>query len=194
MVPAKSEEVVVHGGDGYGPTDSKGRQVLKPVFRQETKLSPVLIAGILGAIVMVIVVALAIRFQGYEPGEFPLAVLVGGAIVLGPGLALGGYTFLRDQETEPYTGSEFWIRGGVCGVLYAATWAMMYLIPMAGFDYTVATSTVTLGLMAAIGGGVALASYEMEYLMGIVHFGLFLIVCLALRWIIGLSVVPVEIG
>ena len=46
QIPDKAEEVVVHAPENFGPADSQGRSVLKPIFRQERSVSTVQIFGI----------------------------------------------------------------------------------------------------------------------------------------------------
>jgi hypothetical protein len=116
QVPAKGEEIVVHAPEGFGPKDTKGRAVLKPIARKETKVSPRLTAIILGAIVVVLGVAWMFRSP---TGDVPTLLLVFGALALAPPLAWAGYTFLRDDELEPFRGRELWLRVGICSAVYA---------------------------------------------------------------------------
>jgi hypothetical protein len=80
-VPEKSEEVVLHAPEGFGPKDTKGRAVLKPIARKETKVSPLLTAIIL--VTGVVVLAVAWMFRSPK-GDVPLLLLVVGALALAP--------------------------------------------------------------------------------------------------------------
>ncbi len=86
QVPEKGEEVVVHAPEEFGPKDAKGRAVLKPIARKETKVSPRLTAVILVTIVAVL--AVAWMFRSPE-GDVPTWLLVLGAIALAPPLLWG---------------------------------------------------------------------------------------------------------
>ncbi len=52
-IPLKSEEVVVHAPEEFGPKGDSGEAVLKPIARQETRLTAPMIAGIVGGILLV---------------------------------------------------------------------------------------------------------------------------------------------
>jgi len=80
-VPAKAEQVVVHAPEGFGPKDTKGRAVLKPIARKETKVSPRLTAIVAGAIVTVLVATWMFRSP---TGDVPTLLLVFGALILAP--------------------------------------------------------------------------------------------------------------
>lgn len=190
-IPDKSEEVVVHGPDNFGPKDSQGRAVLKPIFREETKVTPVGIAAFVGSIVVAIVAALAIRFVNPNP---PLVLLMIAAAVLAPPLSWAGYAFLRNQDLDSYHGMELWGRVGITSLLFFGLWG---LFPIVAYAMSTDTYTMTIaaagviGMMIA-GGAIAMVAYDHDYLMGLVHFGLYLIICLVLRAIAGLSFLPMD--
>lgn len=191
-IPAAGDDVKVHAPEGFGPKDSQGRQVLKPIFREETKISSVQLVGIIGSIVVVLVVAMVIRMQAYPVADFPVFLLIGGAVLLGPALAYAAYTFMRDQETEPFRGQELMIRVAICGLLYAATWGVYFLIGLADVEISMTASIVGIVIMIGLGGGIAFVSFDMDYLMGTMHYGLFLIACIVLRCIVGLGPIPLD--
>ena len=49
----------------------------------------------------------------HAPPDVSPIVLGIGAVLLAPPLVLAGYSFLRDDELEPYSGRALWIRAGV---------------------------------------------------------------------------------
>ncbi|MEX2026079.1 MAG: hypothetical protein WEH44_02245, partial [Pirellulaceae bacterium] len=121
-VPDKSQEVKIHEPETFGPKGATGRAVLKPIFREETKWSPVAAGAIGGLVVVCFILAFVIgrvsqvekidaRGQpaGYEVGGGLVYVsLVLGSLALAGGLSFGGYTLVRDSELEPYRGQELW--------------------------------------------------------------------------------------
>src|SRR5690606_37510345 len=121
QIPKTSAEVVVHAPEGFGPKDSKGRAVLKPIFRQETTFNPGIGVAIGGAALVVLLIAVYLRSFG---GDVPMWFLGLGAAVLGPPLAMGGYTFLRDDELEPHRGNSLLLRSLICGLVYALLWGV----------------------------------------------------------------------
>ena len=120
-VPDKSDEVVIHAPESFGPTDSSGKAVLKPIEREEVKTTPVAIVLIVGSIITSIIVALLLRAI-YPDGSAPWALLAVGSLLLAPPLALAGYWFLRNENLEPHRGGSLAIRVMICAVLYAALW------------------------------------------------------------------------
>ena len=62
-----------------------------------------------------------------DQGPHP-AVLVVGAVLLGPLIALTGYTFLRNDDLEPYRGQELILRVLACGAAYAFLWGVYWWI------------------------------------------------------------------
>lgn len=87
QIPDKAEEVVVHAPENFGPADSQGRSVLKPIFRQERSVSTVQIFGIGLFVVLGIAIAAVLRFSIPDPANFPLPILVVGAVLLAPPLS-----------------------------------------------------------------------------------------------------------
>src|SRR5262245_27972112 len=124
-VPDKAQEVVIHAPEVAGPKDSTGQAVSKPLTRKEVLLSAPVIGGIVGAIVLVLLVALVLRIS-FPGGKIPQLVTVLGAFLLAPPLAYAGYTFLRDDELEPYRGMELILHLIAPSVVYPGLWALYW--------------------------------------------------------------------
>ena len=190
-VPTKSEEVVIHAPDQFGPKDAEGRAVLKPIEREETKITPVGIVAIVGSVVLVLVVAFLLgRMNRTDEGvQIPPMILGLGAVILAPPLVLAGYSFLRDDELEPYRGFPLAIRVGICAVVYALLWG--------GYEYV---STMLLGdkspeiwqlvfaipAMVGLGGVASLASLDLDYGNACMHCGVYVLAGVLLRLLMGL--------
>src|SRR4051794_24230432 len=80
-IPEKKDEVVIHAPEVSGPKDSMGQAVLKPIARKEVRLQTPQIVAIVGAVVMVLIVALLLRFQ-FKNGAIPPAITIVGSVVL----------------------------------------------------------------------------------------------------------------
>src|SRR5262245_50926663 len=104
-IPDKSQEVVIHAPEATGPKTATGQPVFKPIARTEVKLQTPQIVAIVGSILLVLILAFVLRMQ-FPGGKVPQLVTILGSILLGPALAFAGYTFLRDDELEPYRGKE----------------------------------------------------------------------------------------
>ncbi len=186
-VPEKGEEVVLHAPEGFGPKDTKGRAVLKPIARKETKVSPLLTAIILVASVVVLAVAWMFRSP---TGDVPVLLLVVGALALAPPLAWAGYTFLRDDELEPFRGKELWLRVVICSAVYASLWGLIALIAgyvLGGDQLEVIHMVFIAPVMIGIGAFAAFASLDFEFGVAAIHCSLYLLVTVVLRLILGLS-------
>ncbi len=115
VVPDKSQEVVIHAPETEGPKDSKGVSVLKPIKREELKVTGLQI-GIAVAIALVSIgVALGVRFATDSP---PVLVLALGAAALAFPLSWVGYRFLRDDELGGYMGNELYVRVAACAGVF----------------------------------------------------------------------------
>ena len=188
QVPAKGEEVVVHAPEGFGPEDSTGQATLKPIERKDTKVSPLLTAVIIIGIIVALVVAFL--FRPPEGKDAPIALLVMGAIALAPFLVWGGYAFLRDAELDAFRGKELLIRVAICSAVYAALWGLMTLVTgylLEGEPLQAIHMVFIAPVMAGIGAFGAFASFDFEFGTAGIHYGLYLLVTVALRLIMGLA-------
>jgi hypothetical protein len=180
------DEVVVHAPDAYGPKDSEGKSVLRPLARDETKFSWVFAIGISVAVITAFIIAAVLR--GME--EAPLGLIVVAAVVLGPALSLGGYSFLRNDELEPYRGKSLLIRAVICGLVYAILWGVYgWAVKDYLFDGQVELFQLVIVVtpMFVIGSFTAVASFEIEFGNGALHYGLYLLVTVLLRLTAGLG-------
>lgn len=184
-IPEKGPEVVIHAPETEGPKDAQGRPVLRPIFRQETKLTPVLIGTIVGLAVAALIGAVALRVI-YPTHDIPRVILALGAIVMAPPLVLGGYSFLRDQELEPHRGTAMMIRVAICSAVYVLLWGLYDWIPdQLELEIEPLHLTFLLPIMVAIGGFAAFASLDLDFGSGAMHYGLYLLVTLLLCFIAG---------
>lgn len=187
QVPEKIEEVVIHAPEGFGPKDAAGRAVLKQIARKETKVSPLLTAVILVAILIVLAVAWMFRSP---KGDVPMLLLVVGAVALAPPLAWAGYTFLRDDELEPYSGKELGLRVLACSAVYALLWGLVALVTgyvLGGDRVEVIHMVFIAPVMIGIGSFGAYVSLDLEFGTAAVHCSLYLLVTVTLRLILGLD-------
>jgi hypothetical protein len=186
-VPKKGDEVVIHAPDNLGPKDMSGRPVLKPIEREEVALTPVTIVGVVGAVLGTLIVALILRAT-HKNSEVPQIVLALGAVVLAPPLVLAGYSFLRNDELEPYRGWALVIRALICATVYAILWGGYALLKSALFHGQPPEmfQMVFIGPVAlAVGAFAAHASLDLDFGTGVLHYGFYLLVTVLLRWLLG---------
>ena len=187
-IPSAEEQVVIHAPDDGGPKDAKGRSVLKTKKAKDAKFSVPVAAGV-GVVSLVVVVTAF--FAPASP-----VLLSAGAVVLGPILAWAGYGFLRDSELEPYSGNALLIRSLACGVGFAAVWGIYSLLAyqLAGEwpipPLEIYQMLIAAGVAVGIGTFGSYVSLDLDPALGGVHCGLYLLVTIVLRLIMGLSALP----
>lgn len=194
-IPTKEDEVVIHTPESYGPTDSSGKAILKPIEREEVEASPVWIVGVVGGVIVSIIAAVMLRFlypQKPETGSVEPAalwwLLAGGATLMGPALAWAGYWFLRNDELEPYRGGELAIRVSACGLLHALLWGVYALVKAKVFPNAPPEMFhfALLGPAFLAGGGVvSLVSLDLDFINGVIHYAFYLLVTVVFCFIIG---------
>jgi cation transport ATPase len=179
VIPALEDEVVVHAPDAAGPKDSKGQSVLKPILREETTFSIKIAVGVGVAAIVVLVFAWMLRNASDETKGIVGALSV---ILLAPPLVWGGYTFLRNSDLEPYRGQELLIRVAACAAAYAFLWGVYawiaWVLEIDNFELW-QVMAIAVGAVLA-GGFAAFASLDLDYLVGLVHYGLYLVVTVLL--------------
>lgn len=194
QIPAKTDEVVIHAPEAAGPKDSKGRAVLKPIARKETKVTPLRLVIVIGLIGLAVGVAAMMRFSIENKFDFPMWILIVGAIAVAPASVIGAYTFLRDQELDAMRGNELWTRVAVCSAIYIGLWGVMLIVPFAANiepgDSMQVPNGVSMGIMIALGAFAAMLVMEFDYIIGLLHYGMYLAICLLLRWIAGVGALP----
>lgn len=187
-IPEKSEEVVIHAPKDDIPKDSKGKSIIAPIRREEVKLGlPVILAASLGT-VAALGVALGLRLSQTPPAA---ALVVLGALFLAVPLVVAGYWFLQTDDLQGYKGKELWVRAGICGLVFALTWAVYVFVPVIiGSHATVAETTpiemlVLVAVMIGLGTVAAVLALEMEVAQGVMLFMLYFIVSFFLAWLAG---------
>jgi len=193
-VPDKSEEVVIHAPDDGAPKDRTGQSVLKPILRQETDVTRRGLIITAAVILSAIVIAITMRMSG----GVPLWLQWLATVILAPPLVLYGYQFVRDQELAPYVGPELKLRVLVLSAIFASLWLVYAFVPTyvmdldhaAEMSYTV--FGITFAVMVILGALASVATFELEFVNGLAHAGLYLIVILLLAVISGVVLMGVE--
>ncbi len=190
-IPTKDQEVKVHEPEMSGPKNLVGESVLKPIVRSETKLTGVHMTLIGGLLFAFLVCALVMRFMFSSVADFPGFLLWFSAFAIGPPICFAAYTFLRDPELGAFDGKEIWYRVLVTAVFYALLWLAMPLGKYAFSDnYEMGSWVFALVIMLGAGGAVGMLAFDFDYLMGLVHYGLYLGMCFLGRFLAGIGVLP----
>lgn len=186
-VPAASEQVVIHAPDQFGPKDSSGRSVLKPIFREETAVSlPVVIATVV-TVVLVLAAAFWIRSAYKDPSTTPILMMALGAVALAPPVIWSGYAFLRDAELAPHRGMSLLVRVLICSAIYAALWGGHMAIKSSLFEGKPLQSYDLLYVVPPLvvaGGFTSFVSLELSFGIGVLHYSFYLLVTVLLRLLV----------
>ncbi len=189
-IPEKTKEVKVHEPESFGPKGKAGHGVLKPVFRQEASVSSVQITLIIAGILGYLIIALVLRWMVEDKVAFPDWLEFALGLLLSLPLTFAGYTFLRNSELQPLRGRELWIRLGICAGIYGLLWLTMPVTAFTFAEYGTASWVSGFVVMIVVGAAVSSMVLELDFLNGIVHYGLYLLACVLGRWIAGLGALP----
>ncbi len=193
-IPKPEDEVVIHEAEHEaGAVGVGGRHALKTYRKQDTKFRPIMFAAVIGSVLALMLVALALR--GME--EKPTALLAVAAILLGPPAAWAGYTFLRDDELQGYSGTSLLVRATACGLVYALLWGVYMFLGNQLWGLGATTDSLEMWQMVVLGVGVlgigtgaAYVSLDLDAGSGFFHCAMYFGVTVLLRWIVGLAAVP----
>jgi hypothetical protein len=193
-VPALSEEIKIAVPE-IGPKDSQGRSILKPITRKDTKLTRVQITIIACCIIGYLLCALVMNLMTADKSQFSMPILWLAAVLIAPPICYAAYTFLRDQELGSFLGKELWVRILICGLIYAFLWLAMPLGKFAFSDsYEMGSWVLALVLMLSIGAAAGMLSLDFSYLSGLLHYGMYLGLCIIGRLIAGIGALPGSVG
>jgi predicted Zn finger-like uncharacterized protein len=188
VVPRQEDVVKVHGGELHstGGKDAGGQLVLKPIEREKTDLSPMVLWGALGATVFVFLLAFMVRL--FDQPLF--AISAAGLLLVTPPLVFVGYWFLRDSDVlEPFSGKALWTRVGICSIIYAVMWAayepLALLIGLSPNE--IWTWIIVVTPFMAAGAFAAFATFDLDFGSAFFHYCLFLLVTVLLRMTMGNS-------
>ncbi|MGA2621802.1 MAG: hypothetical protein ABSF26_29730 [Thermoguttaceae bacterium] len=185
-VPAKAEEVKVHGGEDFatGGRSVEGKLVLKPIGRTQVQIRPLVAGAFAAAAAVVVGLAWADRWVGLLQ-SLPLRAL--GLLVISPVLVLAAYTFLRDDELEPYRGRELYLRIAACAAVYLILWAGLgYVRPYLSPD-EIWQWVIVVAPLEGIGTMAACLALDLEPGNGCCHYTFYLLTTVLLGWIGGLG-------
>jgi len=186
-VPKAVAEVHAPTEFAEGGRSAEGKLITKPIERDDPKATATHVVAIAGGAIGAIV--LAWLMGRILEGSPSLPILAGvGLVLISPALVIAAYTFLRDADLEPYSGTALYIRAAICGLVYALGWgALAYLKSQGIITEELWTWGVFVIPMAIIGGMTSMAAFDLEPGNAGFHFAFFAIVTVLLHWLIGLG-------
>jgi phage FluMu protein Com len=178
-VPTKEEQITVHA-----PVVTDAERTLKPILRAKMKLlEPTMI-------VTISAISLAVVFLTWIAGGV-LAKMIAlrglGLLVISPPLVVAAYTFLRNDELEPYEGNSLWTRASFCGLGYVVLWGIFGYVSGVVLTGELWEWMFVAPPILAIGAMLPLACLDLDYGAGFFHYSFYLLVTSLLRWVGGMG-------
>lgn len=183
-IPRLEDQVIIHGGEADEVKGQDGRPVLKPLSHKSTRLSRFQWLTIGLGIGFVLLLALSMRILVEDPSRFPVPLLIVGAALLAFPVSLGGYFFLQNNELGSFPMRILLVRAGICSAVYFALWGLYAFLP--GF-LDMNESAIAHGgtaILCLLAGAIApWAAFDFEYGDSLLHCGFYIVVSVALCWI-----------
>jgi hypothetical protein len=184
-VPEKAVEVTVHAPAEFasGGRSITGQLITKPIARKAVRVKPAIVAAIVVGSLAVLIVTWVLGRADLFKNLWACGV---GVLVISPPLVFAPYTFLREEELEPYRGRELWIRTGICALAYAILWAVFcYLLNEMGAElYLWAIFAPPVFLL---GAGASLVTLDLDFGNAFFHFAFYALIVIVLRAAAGLG-------
>lgn len=184
-IPKVDEQVEIHTPEHSegGARGKSGQLVLEPIARQETRLSVWIVAGVAVAALLVLITAWLLKGSQESVKRTAAAI---GLLLVTPPLVLAGYTFLRNDELEPYKGAALWIRVGICSAVYIGCWVIYSFVPGEWTDEFY--KWMFLGPAFSVAGATAaFACFDLDFASGFFHFAFYVGVTLLLGMMMGMQ-------
>ncbi len=190
-IPEKKPEVTVHAPDEFsgGGKGVTGKLLLKPITREETRVKPVLAALVGGASLAAIILAIVVRFMGPEAGRIRYLLIGAGLLLISPPLAVTAYTFLRDDELEPYRGRLLFIRAAICSLVYMILWAVFAYVKSTIVPFELPYWIIVAPPLLGVGTAAGKFSFDLETANGFFHYAFYVAATMLLAVIAGLPYV-----
>ncbi len=183
-IPKAEEQVQIHGPEDAPPGAKtvSGAPSLKPITRKETKLQLIpIVISVCGTLAVLAITAVAGKIF---KDIFALRAI--GLWAVSVPICAAGYSFLREQELEPHRGMWLWVRAAVCGLGFSLLWLGYWFIPPDLRSSTWSYFLIAPALLS-LGGGIAFATFDLDFVNGFFLCCFFAAVTLALGWLCALE-------
>ncbi len=186
LVPLPQDQVVIQEPEEAQAQRLAGRSIFKPLRRESQGFSRLQMVMVGVGILFVLLLAILIRGIVDQPEDFPKVILIVGTMVVAYPVSIGGYLFLRDEEMGSFDRRAMLIRTGICAIAYCLTWGIYAFLT--GFidmpDNPMMYAGI--GVVCLLLGGIApWAALDFDYTNGLLHCGFYIVVCVALCFVMG---------
>jgi hypothetical protein len=195
QVPAKDEEVQVHAPTEFaeGGRSTTGKLVTKPVAWEGARLSPVLAVAVAAGTLTALLVAwlggrAGLFVHQVEGAQQPSLISCAiGLLLVTPPLVLGAYSFLRDDELEPYQGRSLQIRLAICSLSYVGLWGVFGYVTGTALSGDPWQWLFVLPPFLIAGALIALASLDLQFGSAFFLYVFYVSTTALLGWIAGIG-------
>ena len=184
-IPSANEQIEIHAPEEHegGGRGIDGKLVLKPIEREDVRITPLALGVVFGTIV----VTVAAAYFGAEIFKSNLILRAVGILVISPVLAFAGYKFLLDMEAERLMGRDLYLRSLGCGVAYSLLWGVFAYVSGQALTGEMWAWLLVAPPFLVTGGLIALALFNFDFTTGMLHYLFYVLVFIVLRWLIGLG-------
>jgi hypothetical protein len=137
------------------------------------------------AALAVVVIAWVMGRQGMLEANPWLRVAA--LLVISPPLAVLGYAFLQGvEDLLPYHGFRLYLRATICALIYVLLWGVFGYVAREFLSEEIWGWIVVAPLLAA-GAGAGLATLDLDFSSGFLHYCFYLLVTILLRRLAGMD-------
>lgn len=180
----KADAVQIHEPDAPTATSAGGQFPTKPLPKRDKPVSTGSLV-LSGSVAMASFAGAIAARMAFAPEGPPPWLQAGTAFVVAIPCVLIGYAMVRNRDLEPYTGRSLLLRALICSVVYAGLWGGHAFLPPEATQEM--WQWLFIGpIFFGIGSLAALASLELDWGTATVHFSLYVLVTVSLRWLAGL--------
>lgn len=183
VTPA-GEEIKVHGGDDFAGTakGAGGRPVLKPIEREELKLSKVQIGSLAAGVVVSLVTA---YFAGPYLRE-SLWIRGAALLVVSIPIVMASYAVLRNEELDAFRGRSLMLRSILCALVYSGLWAGFLFIPPDMVEEMYGWMFIAPPFLLG-GSAMAWGCFDLDFGTGAMLYCFYVVITMLLGWLAGLQ-------
>ena len=185
IVIPKPAAVTIHEPERPATSSKAGRIPTAPIVFKEESPSPVTITLIIVGLLSLLLMAYAagLIFRTDSGTAIPVWLLALTAVGVALPITRLGYTVVRDKEMEGYTGRSLALRVLACSLAYALLWGVRGFLLPGDFETWRWTFLVPFFLFA--GGLAAVASFDLDWGVGIGHFSSYIFLTALMRYLAG---------
>lgn len=186
-IPKADEQVKIHEPEQFtsGGKTVSGKLDIEPIVRRETKVRPLVAVAVGIAALGVVLTAWMMGRSGALENSPWLRVIA--LLAISPPVAVLGYTFLQGEEDlQPYHGLKLYLRATLCSLVYVILWSLFGYVAREFLSGDLWEWMVVAPLLA-VGAGAALATLDLDFSSGFLHYCFYLLVTILLRRLVGMG-------